>query len=186
MMTSPSIRGINLSHGTMTCLHIPQGYGGEVDCVEKDLIQFASQLAKTTASCHPATNRRGLREYFRHETSIEWLSRAAQISRDEAEQIIDTFNVPVANILSQNAGTPRRILGIAAALARKPDVLIYSTAGLDPQGCVAVHDYVRSRCANVSAIHLSTPAVFGDGRSTPRYCPKDARCLTLESNGATA
>jgi hypothetical protein len=98
--------------------------------------------------------------------------------------MIADFDIPVADILSHNAGTPRLLLGIAATLARMPDVLGYSVSGLDPSGEIAVHNFALSKSNNYCLVHLSLPRFFGDGSPAPRSCPAKAQCVPLTEDSS--
>src|SRR5262249_27700631 len=136
-----AIPRLELTPSRIICLHIPHGFHGEWHALQQELLQLARRAGKTTVFCKPATVRPGVREFFRKQRATEWLSRAAGISPEESARVIAEFGVPVAYILSANAGTPRCLLGIAASLIHRPAVLVYSCAGLDPSGCKAVHRF---------------------------------------------
>jgi hypothetical protein len=170
---------IRFSRGRILCLHVPHGSHNAVGSLERQLVDVARQQAKGILVCRPATSRRGPRQWLWPQTSVDWLARAASVSRQEAHALIAALPVPVATVLSHNAGTPRSLLGIAAALARETDVVVYTTAGLDPLGCEAVHEYIASRRVDLCVIHLSMPAFYGDGSHAPRLCPSRAECLPL-------
>jgi hypothetical protein len=113
---------------------------------------------------------------------VEWLSKVAGIAQPEAAQVIASFGVPVQQILAANPGTPRCLLGIAAVLCMRPDVAIYSTVGLDPSGCLAVHRFVALNSKGLAAVHVSLPTFFGNGSARPRFCPENSQCINLTSD----
>ena len=179
---SLTIPQLELSPGRIICLHIPHGFHEEFSALEQEVLRAAWREDKSTAVCCPARNRRGCREYFRRQRTAEWLSQAAGIMEQEAAELIASFDVRVADILSANALTPRCLLGIAAALCKRPEVVIYSTCGLDPSGRLAVHRFVSLNSGALCAVHLSSPTVFGNGSPAPRICPDKSRCITLAAD----
>jgi ABC-type histidine transport system ATPase subunit len=59
--------------------------------------------------------------------------------------------------LSRYAGTPRALLGMLAGYALQPDVLLFSTSGLDPKGVGEIHRIVSTHLSECSAIYLAAP-----------------------------
>jgi hypothetical protein len=92
--------------------------------------------------------------------------------------MIAEFRIPAADTLSVNAGTPR-CLGMTAVLVRKPAGDVYSTAGLDPRGRLAVHQYAACNGRELCLVHMSVPTLFGDDSPALRHCPANAECITL-------
>ena len=177
-----TIPQLELSPGRIICLHIPHGFHEKFSTLEQEVLRAALREDKSTAICRPARNRRGCREYFRRQRTAEWLSQTAGIVEQQAAELIASFDVRVADILSANAGTPRCLLGIASALCNRPEVVIYSTCGLDPSGRLAVHRFVALNSGALCAVHLSSPTVFGNGSPRPRICPDKSRCITLAAD----
>ncbi|WP_149108534.1 hypothetical protein [Limnoglobus roseus] len=179
-MPAIAVPELDFSPGQVLCLHIPHGFHLQEAAIEQGILRASQHANKSVLICRPATGRRGLREFIRRQRTVEWLARAGDISKADAAQVIDEFGVTVREIMCHNAGTPRCFLGIAAAICRKPDVLLYSSAGLDPLGRVAVHHYVAANGQNLCAVHLSGASAFGDGTPAPRVCPPRARCIELQ------
>jgi hypothetical protein len=127
------IQPLELLRGKITCLHIPHGFDATGEALERDLLQLARGQAKTFASCRPAEPKSDGGKPSLKQRSAEWLSLAANISVREAEEFIVSLSVKVDDNLVYNAWTPRSLLGIAAALHSKPEVLAYAhhiTAGI--------------------------------------------------------
>jgi len=163
---------LELQSGTTLCLHIPPGFHDQEALVEEEILKQAHQQGKTAIISKPATRRAGLLERFRKRNAIEWLAHEAETSKGEAALIVAEYGIPIALDLSIIPGTPRCLLGIAAALARKPQVLVYSTAGLDPAGRIRVHQFLAPRRSGACFIHLSWPSFKGTGEPAPRSCPE--------------
>ena len=197
---SLSVPALDLSPGRILCLHVPHGFHAAADALEQDLLHLTRRQGQTAILCRPAgfesrfgdpawmrvagwfsrltrghPRRRGLNS----QASTEWLSRTAGISKEESARIISGLGERVADKVDYNAGTPRCLLGIAAALVRKPELVIYSTVALDPQGCWKVHGCVAAKCSHLYVIHISYPSGYGDGTPYPRDCPPGAQCITL-------
>ncbi len=171
---------IELARGMTICLHIPHGCEDVDEVVENALLQLAGRQGKKVALSRPAEISRG-DEISPTESSVGWLSRVTGNSQEESEEIVAGLGVRVADVLANNAGTPRALLGIAAALVQEPEVLIYSAKALDAEGCWRVHQFVRSGCRHLCVVHVSYPHVFGDGSPHPRDCPQGARCFALNT-----
>ncbi len=171
---------IELARGMTICLHIPHGCEDVDEVVENELLQLAGRQGKKVALSRPAEISWG-DEISPRESCVGWLSRVTGISQEESKEIVAGLGVRVADALANNAGTPRALLGIAAALAQEPEVLIYSAKALDAEGCWRVHQFVRSECRHLCVIHVSYPHVLGDGSPHPRDCPQGARCFALNT-----
>jgi hypothetical protein len=59
--------------------------------------------------------------------------------------------------LSRYAGTQRAVLGLLAAYALAPAVIVFAVAGLDPVGVEEVQRLVSRHLDQCSAIHLALP-----------------------------
>jgi hypothetical protein len=170
---------LELSPGRITCLHIPHGFQEAGEALEHQLFQLAARLDKAISICKPAGFEAGTEGLSVTESSAGWLSRVAGISERAASQTIAAFGVKMAERVACNAGTPRTVLGISAALLKEPEVLVYSTEALDVEGCRTVHRFVTSRCGFLHVVHISYPSVFGDGTPHPRDCPPGAECAEV-------
>ena len=171
-----------LSPGTITCLHIPHGFRETGRAIDPQLFQLAARLGKEIFIARPAGFEAGTGGLSVTETSAGWLSRVAGISEQAASQTNATLGVKVAERVAHNAGTPRTVLGISAALLKQPEVLVYSTDALDIEGCRTVHRFVASRCSSLCVVHISYPSVFGDGTPHPRDCPRGAKCVEISES----
>ncbi|MFN0019831.1 MAG: hypothetical protein ACKVP0_16360 [Pirellulaceae bacterium] len=173
-----------LIQGRIICLHVPDGLHDDGQALIEALVEFVQSDGKSVGVGGLATPRQGVLELFGRQTSQQWLADAAGISLEDAQKLISGFGVPVDEDLSANAATPRCLLGIAATIVSKPDVLIYRTDGLDPRGRIAVHQYAAAKTRELCLVHLSSPTVFGDGSAAPRHCPPNADCIAAVSDCA--
>jgi hypothetical protein len=176
------IAALDLSPQWVYCLHFPPGGICSNQLVAQEIIEFARHCDKTAVFCDLAATHppRGFGRWFHPRTCAGWLSRTAGVSQEEANELIRGFGKPIPRLLAACAATPRCFLGIAAAIAKRPDVLVYSTSGLDPSGRAAIHEYVGSRGRDLCVIYLSWAAVSGDGAPARRDCPQDAVCVTVD------
>lgn len=170
---------LDLIPGTAICLHLPPGSAYLAPDLKNELVQLAACGSNTAVVAAFAESRRGIRERFRPQTSIEWLASAAGISNHEAMAIICGFGIGVRPVMAHNAGDPLGFLSVAAALAQKRDVLIYETVGMSPRGIHRLHEYVAEHGSNVCAVHVSYSSVNRTGEPSPRICPPTARCVEL-------
>ena len=104
------------------------------------------------------------------QTAVDWLANAAGISHSRATAEIKEFPIPVAKFMNSNARNPIQFLALAAAISKKPDVILYESVGMDPSGIAAIHQYAPSRYDGC-LIHLATRPI-GDN-----LCPDRAECL---------
>lgn len=197
-----AIPTIEFTPGRILCLHIPHGFDITAgDAFERDIMMLALLRGKSAAVCPPAgfetlslqrklgglsrlINQHVWRRDPQSQLILEWFSRAAGISGGESAQIIAGLGERVGQKLNSNVGAPRSLLGIAAKLVQEPEVVIYATRALDPDGCQKVHQFVASRCNRVCAVHISYPSIYGDGTSHPRICPPGAECIEVVADSS--
>jgi hypothetical protein len=170
---------LELAPGNIFCLHIPHGCHEAAEALEDEILELASRQGKAAIISRPAGFGARAGESFANQSSEDWLSHAATISKQQSAEWISSLGVRVAEKIAFNAGTPRCLMGLVAALMCNPDVIVYSTCGLDSEGHRSVHGFVDSRCGPLCAIHVSYPSQFGDGSPHPRLCPARARCIEL-------
>ena len=120
------------------------------------------------------------RRFLRQPTVIEWLTQYAGISPDDAATIINAFPIRVAPRMNQNAMNPVRFLGLAAAISKNPDVIVYSTFGMDPRGISLIHKYASANYPDGCLIHVSAHPM-GDVPA----CPNHSQCAIIHFNPQT-
>lgn len=81
---------------------------------------------------------------FREPTVMEWLRDAARLPPAEAQAFVVRHRLQPAWKISSLAGTPNILLALESAHARGCEMVLYSTAGLDPLGIREVHEVVSS------------------------------------------
>ncbi len=98
-----------------------------------------------------------LREIFHRERALEWFCRqsglSAEAGRSWLERVDLCGDTPVSHLCG---ATPRRLLAIQAALARRASTIILDTAGLDPLGLQRVWQVLSDQIGDAAAICLTT------------------------------
>jgi|GEM_PF-2764823 len=87
-------------------------------------------------------------------STVDWFSRTACCSRQTALVLIGQLPVSIHECLSYNAGNARCILAVAALAYTRPDFLIFTTSGMDPQGMQTLQSSVHVLCKDARAIHV--------------------------------
>jgi hypothetical protein len=126
--------------------------------------------------------RAGLFGFFRWPRVGAWLQKKAGISAPEAQAIATRLGLH-SDQVCRLPGNPRAQLGLEAAWARKADVLIFSTVGLDPLGRKSLFEAVLLRIDRCPAIHLSFQ-YWTQGR-LERSCHPQARCIDVTQRPGT-
>ena len=133
---------ISTAPGCYWCLHLPNGYYNALSSLERELRRITSGRNQKIAFAQSAQPRRSLVRLLKKRTTVAWLMSQCRLTEEQARSLIDSLGVHVHEDFACNAGNPRCLLGIAAALHTQPDVLVYSTMGLDPLGRKAAIEYV--------------------------------------------
>jgi hypothetical protein len=104
-----------------------------------------------------------LLEIFHQQVAIEWLCARAGLSREQALPWLQAEACPwlrrvhlePETPLAEMAGTPKKLLGIQAAFALRPDTIVFDTDGLDPMGIRDSLQAVHEQLGNSSAVYLT-------------------------------
>ena len=99
----------------------------------------------------------GWRHWFSDQRPFAWLKRNTSLTDDAIESILTEHNIDRRFGLSCSGGNPKLILGLYAALAQHPAVLVYETHGADPLGKVAAHQIVARHLTQCAALFVSWP-----------------------------
>jgi hypothetical protein len=165
----------NLTPGEFFCLHVSNARAAV--SVEKHLRLLGAGQGKQFTHARRMSQHRWPWRWWQPSSCAAWLARRVNVSLPQAQALIEELPVSVPQRLDQCATTHRILLGLAVALANRPDILLYRTSGLDPLGILTVHEYVEKHCQDLCALHLSLPTVHGDGTPAPRICPPGAKCV---------
>ncbi len=113
----------------------------------------------------------GWRRWLLDPTPFDWLRKETNVSADSIHEILRDLRIEPQMPLSRLAGTPRMLLGLAAALAGKPDMLVFSTAGLDPCGVRQVENFVAAHLPEFIGIYLARPYYCQGQLHNPNFFP---------------
>jgi len=87
---------------------------------------------------------------------VDWLQRNAPLSPKEANEICVRHGLQPEWRLCQLAGNQKALLGLEAAIAHRPDVLVFDTVGLDFNGVRGMFAAIDSFRRSGAAVYLST------------------------------
>lgn len=178
------IPAFQLRMGECVCLHLPEAMASaEVEQLIRVLTGKTPlsgvQLFGRVSWAAPLRNRRlGLSGLFRSMRVADWLSRIAGATLGQAQAILEKLHPSErGSRIEQLAGTPQTLLSVELTWLTGAEVVVFTTAGLDPLGREAVYDAVCSHFRHGSAIHLSFPVLQNEQRS--RRCFQGTTCLEL-------
>ena len=116
-------------------------------------------------------------KWLAHDDPARWLATAASMPVEQARKRINALPIHVYRQMTSNAGNPRCILGIESVIGTA-DVLVYWTAGTDPVGTEAIHQYVHENMGDQCVIHIAIKTSTGaDSRPAPWICMDSATCI---------
>jgi hypothetical protein len=96
-----------------------------------------------------------LREVFHRQTAADWLVARTGMTRGEASAQLQGLQLDPNAPLSVLAGTPRWLIGFLAASHQHPSALIFSTAGLDPNGIHKALSTANEQLQGTAGIYLT-------------------------------
>jgi hypothetical protein len=175
------VPAFELRTGDYLCLHMPSPFSLEeearvVAVLTGDRpcpgVQFFGRILWAE---RPMDRRLGFWE--RRRRPVEWLSKAARISVEQARTWVIQLGIPTDYPLGSLAGNPRTMLGLAATWAQGADAILFCAAGCDPSGLKAARDAVAARLDRCPAIELSHLVFCND--QPCRECSPTARCLEV-------
>lgn len=179
------IPAFQLRAGECICLHFPepvvsveveQLVGVLTGKISLPGVQLFGRFRWAAPLCK---HRYGLAGLFRPMRVADWLSRIAGAAPAQAQIILQKLHpLERDNLIGRLPGTPKTLLSIEAAWLAGADVVIFTTAGLDPLGREAVYQAVASHFLQGSAIHLSFP--YRQNERWGRQCFAGTTCLELK------
>lgn len=171
---SSDLEKLTFASGTFLCLHVADV--NRVPMIETALLERFRRLNLNGIIARQASRDTVRRRWFHKPSVVDWLIQNGQVSHEEAESIISGFPIRVTPLLCQNPLNPLRFLGLAAAIARNPDVITYETSGMDPRGRSMIHAYAQTHFPGGGLIHLAPfPTLRVPG------CPEQGECCLIES-----
>lgn len=121
-----------------------------------------------------ASEKRRWRPSFLRTKVLDWLMQNGGLKKSKAISIIDSFPIPVAPLMCHNAMNPLQFLGMAATIAKNPEVIVFQTSGMDPMGIALLQEYAAKEFHHGCLVHIST-LPMGKGR-----CSSNSSCVTIE------
>jgi len=184
-----SIPAFQLAPGDHLCLHLPCTSESPAEVALVAALEGSRpvpglEVTARVVWARPASSPTSLRERLWPATVAGFLQRSAGLTRSEARAISLELGLRGEDAVCRSPGTPKQLLGLAAAWAGNAEAILYSPVGLDPLGRDAVFAAVKAKADVCPAIHLSH-AFWTQGRYE-RQCPGGARCVdvTVESGRA--
>jgi len=152
------------------CVHFPPLCDYELIVNEfSSLCQNACQSIAVARLPEPQSIRFSLK---RCQSTIDWFCAATSTSQQTARQIIEGIPVSVLRDLQSNATNPRRFLGLAAAITKQTDVLLYDSSGMDPFGRTKIHRYAREHFKGTCLLHVCWVPLSSS-------CPNTPNCVAV-------
>jgi hypothetical protein len=111
----------------------------------------------SVALVEPVRTPSGWLQWLRPSTPFDWMKKNTKLSDKDILEFLRQNHIEQHVPVKNQAGTPRLMLGLAAAYARFPQVILFSTAGQPPLGVQQAFDYVLRHLADCSAIYLAWP-----------------------------
>jgi hypothetical protein len=118
----------------------------------------------------PASVPTGWKRWFAPVTPFAWMKKHTALSDYAIDAFLQAHRMNRRIGLNCCAGTPRAVLGLMAALARSPGVIVFSTAGLDPLGIRETFQIVSDHLPECSAIYLASP-YYSQGQLCHNHLP---------------
>lgn len=156
------------------CLHFAPDGAVQSTEFEAALVQLVRERGLTAELAAYGVEHRSILPL----TSVDWLRRTSGLSRVEATRWIEAVRPHVSrveNVYAENPGNPKAFLRVAAALAKRPDVVVYSTVGMDGEGMVRLHGFVAEHVAE--SIHVRWQTSNAQHHATG--CPVGAECVDV-------
>jgi len=181
----------DLHLGESVCLHLPE-YTDDAP-----LVAALKGLARGEEGGQPPRvvwgglawddRPRIMRFFLPSPRAVDWLRRVAHVQHTEALAALKQVDLDPSWRLNRMAGNPRTWLGLAAAWAQSPDVLIFSTTGCDPLGQKRVIQAVaRWLESGGAAVRLTDPYWTQGSLHTDCVPIPGCMCLKVEQHPAPA
>jgi hypothetical protein len=173
-----------LRAGECLCLHFPEDLSArEVEQVIGILtgeipLPSIRLWSRVVWAAPPRPGRLGLLNLFRPMRVADWLARIGGASPTQVQTFLQQLHPQERHCrIEQLPGTPRSLLSLEAAWLAAAQVVVFTTAGLDPLGRETVYAAVSSHFPQASAIHLSFFHLEQGQRK--RQCFAGTTCLEL-------
>ncbi len=185
------VPAFRLRAGECVCLHLSEAM--DSPAVDQLIGILSGKRAVSEVRCSGRSRwaapvrkvRHGLFGLFRPMRVADWLARTAGATPPQTQAILHRLSAQGRNDrLDRLAGTSRMLLSVEAAWLIGTQVIVWTTAGLDPPGREAVYQAVSSHFPRWSAIHLSFS--FHQNGQRLRECFAGTRCLEVGPASASS
>jgi hypothetical protein len=105
-------------------------------------------------------------------TPSKWLASQIGCTTEQSRELIATLPISFPDRFNCLAYNPLRFLGLLAAMAGSPKVLIYETSGMDPRGFSLLHEYATGHYTEGTLIHRTESPVM--------KCPLGTECSEVD------
>ncbi len=79
------------------------------------------------------------------------------MTQDHAVTVMSRLGLPLACRMNRLPGNPKMMLGLEAAFALEPDVIVVELDGVDPMGSIQAVSCVSERLESYGAIYVCHP-----------------------------
>jgi hypothetical protein len=174
--------------GEFLCLHLPPPCDSHAARSVVRILTARMPCPAVDVMAHivfaePAAPPRGILGLLQSSRTSNWLRRQG-IAPEAASAILERLELREDDSLACLAGTPRRLLGLEVARARGAEGVVFTTAGLDPEGVRKAYLGVASHLETCGALHVSFP-FWTQGR-LQRDCFLHARCMEVNTTTVIA
>lgn len=160
--------------GTRLCAHATSW---DSFAAIETVLQEATQNVGMTFGAPQEPRWSGWSKWWNSDDAVRWLGHQRNLPLSEAAELIQSSPIHIRPKLCQNAGDPRKILGVMAL--GSVAVLLYDTLGMSPVGAEQLHQHIAGEYGNSCVVHRMLAA----GTSV-RPCPPDLTCLIYDDGGA--
>lgn len=164
--------------GEFICLHAPPDAGQSIFNVPRRLSGEARNAAVSIRGkvlrVDPPLMRTGFLWRQINPTIGRWLQTRGGLSRESAQELLDRYTISAQERVGTLQWTPRALLGLEAALLRKPDILIFDNHGLALDGVELSYLAIESHLERMATIFIAY------GSTPPRPCHPRAVCMSIQ------
>ena len=159
------------------CIHFPPPH--DYDATTQSLVDACKRAGKSLAVAKLPDTKSFRFRLGRRPSIFDWFCAATGSTLKDAKRIVAAMPVSIHPDFRCNAMNPMRFLGLATAIAERPDVLIYETSGMDPLGIKKIHSYAREQYSQGCLIHVCWHA-------NTDMCPNASDCSIIKSDSGNA
>ena len=155
------------------CIHLNPPY--DYPAAIKTLTNVCKRAGKSLAIAEVPRPESFRFRLLRRPDIYDWFCAKTNSTLHDAKQMIADLPIHIHPDFRCNAMNPMRILGLAAAIAERTDVLVYEPSGMDPIGIGKIHKYAREQYRNGCLIHVCWCPITD-------ACPNVGACVSVNIN----